>query len=158
MYLGTSSVPKISSGSKSRLKSKEGESWDCNQEQEKRVRIKDYSWMVRFFSGKLFSSTGCFPLSAMSLGVFFWRRRTRGREMMEVYENGFAEHQGGYFISCESASGVMTSCLHQWEYQTAGVSPWMRRVFPLNSVHDSGIRIFYRFYAKGQEFVRIRLE
>jgi hypothetical protein len=27
--------------------------------------------------------------------------------MMEVYANGFAEHQGGYFISLESASGVM---------------------------------------------------
>jgi hypothetical protein len=33
----------------------------------------------------------------------------RGREMMEVYASGFAEHQGGYFISRESASGVMTS-------------------------------------------------
>jgi hypothetical protein len=32
----------------------------------------------------------------------------RGREMMEVYANGFAEYQGGYFISRESASGVMT--------------------------------------------------
>jgi hypothetical protein len=28
--------------------------------------------------------------------------------MMEVYASGFAEHQGGYFISRESASGVMT--------------------------------------------------
>jgi hypothetical protein len=28
--------------------------------------------------------------------------------MMEVYANGFAEHQRGYFISSESASGVMT--------------------------------------------------
>jgi hypothetical protein len=63
--------------------------------------------MVRFFGGKLFSSSGCFPLSAMALGVFFWKRRTRGREMMEVYANGFAEHQWGYFISSESASGVM---------------------------------------------------
>jgi hypothetical protein len=26
--------------------------------------------MVRFFGGKLFSSIGCFPLSAMALGVF----------------------------------------------------------------------------------------
>jgi hypothetical protein len=32
----------------------------------------------------------------------------RGREMMEVYANGFVEHQRGYFISSESASGVMT--------------------------------------------------
>jgi hypothetical protein len=28
--------------------------------------------------------------------------------MMEVYASGFAEYQGGYFISRESASGVMT--------------------------------------------------
>jgi hypothetical protein len=34
----------------------------------------------------------------------------------------------------------------------------MRRVFSLNSVHDSRIRIFCGFYAKGQEFVRIQLE
>jgi hypothetical protein len=27
---------------------------------------------------------------------------------MEVYANGFAMHQRGYFISSESASGVMT--------------------------------------------------
>jgi hypothetical protein len=64
--------------------------------------------MVRFFGGALFSSIGCFPLSAMALGVFLWGRRTSGREMMEVYASGFAEHQGGYFISRESASGVMT--------------------------------------------------
>jgi hypothetical protein len=32
----------------------------------------------------------------------------RGREMVEVYASGFAEHQGGYFISRENASGVMT--------------------------------------------------
>jgi hypothetical protein len=74
----------------------------------KGLRRKDYSQMVRFFGGMMFSSTGCFPLSAMALGVFLWRRRTRGREVMEVYVNGFAEHKGGYFISCESASGVIT--------------------------------------------------
>jgi hypothetical protein len=28
--------------------------------------------------------------------------------VMEVYVSGFAGHQGGYFISCESALGVMT--------------------------------------------------
>jgi hypothetical protein len=31
-----------------------------------------------------------------------------GREVMKVYASGFAEHHGGYFISHESASGVMT--------------------------------------------------
>jgi hypothetical protein len=34
----------------------------------------------------------------------------------------------------------------------------MRRVFSLNSVHGSRIRIFCRFCAKKQEFVCIRLE
>jgi hypothetical protein len=99
MYSGTSSVPKIYSSIKSRLKSKEGESRHCNQEQKKGLRRKDYSRMVRFFGGKLFSSTGYFPLSAMALGVFLWRRRMRGREMMEVYANGFAEHQGAILLA-----------------------------------------------------------
>jgi hypothetical protein len=70
MYSGTSSDPKISSGSKSRLTTKEGESWDCNWEQKKGLRWKTYSRMVCFFGGVLFSSTGCFPLSAMALGFF----------------------------------------------------------------------------------------
>jgi hypothetical protein len=34
----------------------------------------------------------------------------------------------------------------------------MRRVFSLNSVHGSRIRIFCGFYAKEQEFVPIRLK
>jgi hypothetical protein len=49
-----------------------------------------------------------FPLVRHGLGGFFSKRRTRGCEVMEVYANGFAEHQRGYFISSESASGVMT--------------------------------------------------
>jgi hypothetical protein len=49
-----------------------------------------------------------FSLVRHVLGGFLWKRRTRGREMREVYANGFAEHQGGYFISRESASGVMS--------------------------------------------------
>jgi hypothetical protein len=64
--------------------------------------------------------------------------------MMEVYANGFAEHQRGYFISSENASGVMTG--------------WRALMGIPNSVHDSRIRIFCGFYAKGGEFVRIRLE
>jgi hypothetical protein len=77
MYSGISSVLKISSGNRSRLKSKRDESQDCNRNQEKGMRRKDYSIMVRFFDGKLFSSSGCFPLSAMALGVF---SRRGGRE------------------------------------------------------------------------------
>jgi hypothetical protein len=70
MYSGTSSVPKISSGSRLRLKTKEGESLYCSREQEEGLRRKTYSWMVRFFGGALLSSTGFFPLSSMTLGVF----------------------------------------------------------------------------------------
>jgi hypothetical protein len=70
MYSGISSVPKISSGSRSRLKSKKDESLDCDQNQEKGMRREDYSRMVRFFDGELFSSSGFFLLSAMTLGVF----------------------------------------------------------------------------------------
>jgi hypothetical protein len=40
MYSGTPSVPKISSGSKSRLESKKDKSRDCNQDQENRMRRK----------------------------------------------------------------------------------------------------------------------
>jgi hypothetical protein len=42
--------------------------------------------------------------------------------VMEVYASGFAEHQGGYFISCESALGVMTGWRTLLEYQAAGFS------------------------------------
>jgi hypothetical protein len=50
-------------------------------------------------------------------------------EVMEVYASGFAGHQGGYFISCESALGVMTGWRALLEYQAAGFSHRMRRVF-----------------------------
>jgi hypothetical protein len=79
--------------------------------------------------------------------------------MMEVYANGFAQHQGGYFISRESASGVMTG----WRAlmgipNGGGFSLNVKGFVSLNCVHGSRMRIFYGFYAKGQEFVRIRLE
>jgi hypothetical protein len=83
MCSGNSSVPKISSGKRLRLKSKTDESQDCNQNQEKGIREGDYSWMVCLFGIGLLFSHGFFPLSAMALG-FSWRRKTRGREMMEV--------------------------------------------------------------------------
>jgi hypothetical protein len=70
MCSGNSSVLKMSYGSRLKLKSKKDESRDCNQDQEKGMRREDYSRMVRFFDGKLFSSHGVFPLSAMALGVF----------------------------------------------------------------------------------------
>jgi hypothetical protein len=61
-----------------RLKSEKGESRDCNQNQEKGMRREDYSRMVCFFDWKLFSSSGCFPLSAMALGVFSGRGGREG--------------------------------------------------------------------------------
>jgi hypothetical protein len=61
-----------------------------------------------------------FPLVRHGLGGFFlWRSKMRRREMMEVYASGFAEHQGGYFISCESTSGVMTG----WRTKRQGFLP-----------------------------------
>jgi hypothetical protein len=108
MYSGTSLVLKISSGSRLKLRSEKDESRDCNQDQEKEMRRRDYSRTVRFFDGRLFSAHGVFPLSAMALGIFSWRRRMRGSEMIEVCATGFAEHRRGYFISSRGASGVMT--------------------------------------------------
>jgi hypothetical protein len=65
-----SSVPKISSSSRLKLKSKKDESQDCNQDQEKGMGREYYYRMVRFFGRRLFSSRGVFPLTAMALGVF----------------------------------------------------------------------------------------
>jgi hypothetical protein len=84
--------------------------------------------MVRFFGEVLPSLMGFFPLSAMVLGfspVEQWRRC----EVMEVYASGFAGYPGGYFIGCESALGVMTGWRALLEYQVAGFSSRMRRVF-----------------------------
>jgi hypothetical protein len=49
--------------------------------------------------------------------------------VIEVYASGFAGHQGGYFISCESALGVMAGWRALLEYQAAGFSSRMQRVF-----------------------------
>jgi hypothetical protein len=76
---------------------------------------------------------------------------------MEVYASGFAEHQGGYFISCESALGVMTSWCTLMGIPNGKVFSPNAKGFSLNSVRGSRMRIFCGFNAKGQEFVRIRL-
>jgi hypothetical protein len=70
MCTGISSVPKMSSSSKLKIKSEKEGSRDCNQDHEKGMRREDYSRIVHFFDGKLFSSHSVFPLSAMALGVF----------------------------------------------------------------------------------------
>jgi hypothetical protein len=70
MYSGVSSVPRISSGSRSRLeKTRRGKHEIANGSKEQ-IRRKTHSRMVRFFGGVLSSLMGCFPLSAMALGFF----------------------------------------------------------------------------------------
>jgi hypothetical protein len=78
--------------------------------------------------------------------------------MVEVYASGFVEHQGGYFISRENASGVMTGWRALMGIPNGGVFSPNTKVFSLNSVNGSRIRILCGFYTKGQEYVRIRLE
>jgi hypothetical protein len=73
----------------------------------------------------------------------------RRREVMEVYANGFAGHQGGYFISCESALGVMTGWRTLMGIPNGRVFSSNAKGFSLNSVHGSRMRIFCGFYAKG---------
>jgi hypothetical protein len=77
--------------------------------------------------------------------------------MIEVCASGFAAHQGGYFISRESTSGVMTGWRTLMGIPNDRVFSPNAKGFSLNSVHGSQIRIFCGFYTKGQEFVRIRL-
>jgi hypothetical protein len=57
--------------------------------------------------------------------------------------------QGGYFIDCESALGVMTGWRTLLEYQAAGFSSRMRRVFSLNSVYGSRFEDFLRILRQG---------
>jgi hypothetical protein len=78
MCSGISSVTKMSSGSRLKLKSKKDESRDCNRDQEKGMGREDYSRMVRFFGRRLFSSHVVFPLSVMALGVFSGGGRREG--------------------------------------------------------------------------------
>jgi hypothetical protein len=77
---------------------------------------------------------------------------------MEAYASGFAEHQGGYFISYESALGVMTGWRTLRGIPNDRVFSPNAKVFSLNSVHGSRMKIFCGFYTKGQEFVRVWLE
>jgi hypothetical protein len=64
-----------------------------------------------------------------------------------------------YFISSGNASGVMTGRHALMGIPNDGVFSFgCEGFFQRNSVHGSRMRILYGFYAKGQEFVHIRLE
>jgi hypothetical protein len=78
MYSGMSSVPMISSGSRSRLKEEKqrgGKTRDHIKKQEANQR-KTHSRIVRFFG--MLPSWGCLPLS-MALGFFLLRRGEKMR-------------------------------------------------------------------------------
>jgi hypothetical protein len=122
-----------------------------------KIEKENYSGMVRFFGGALLSSTGFSPCPPWLWGFFLWGSRERRREMMEVYASGFAEYQGGYFISCESALGVMIGWCTLMGIPNGRVFSLNAKGFSLNNVHGSRMRIFCGFYAEGQEFVRDQL-
>jgi hypothetical protein len=65
-----------------------------------------------------------FPCPPWPWGFLLWSKGRRC-EVMEVYGSGFAGHQGGYFIYCESALGVMTGWRALLEYQATGFSSRM---------------------------------
>jgi hypothetical protein len=46
-----------------------------------------------------FSPRMVFPFVRHGFGGFFWRRKTRGIEMMEVCTSGFAEHQRAILLA-----------------------------------------------------------
>jgi hypothetical protein len=126
-----------------------------------RERIEKEKFTLKWFAslvGRCSPRLAVSPCPPWPWGIFLWRSRERRREVMEVYASGFTEHQGGYFISCESASGVMTGWRTLMGIPNGRVFSPNAKGFSLNSVHGSRIRIFCGFYAKGQEFVRIRLE
>jgi hypothetical protein len=64
----------------------------------------------------------------------------------------------GYFIDLESASGLMTGWRALLEYQAAGFSSRMRRVFIEQCLWITESRIFCGFCAKGHLFSRVRLK
>jgi hypothetical protein len=72
---------------------------------------------------------GLLSLVRHVLGVFSPLEQGGRCEVMEVYASEFAGHPGGYFIDCESALGMMTGWRVLLEYQAAGFSSRMPRVF-----------------------------
>jgi hypothetical protein len=71
---------------------------------------------------------------------------------MEVCASGFAGYPGGYFISCESALGVMTGWRALLEYQAAGFSSRMRGVFIEQCLWFPNRRFSVDFVPRGRSF------
>jgi hypothetical protein len=71
------------------------------------IEIKRKEWEEKITLGWFASLVGgcllacCFPLACHVFGGFFWRRKTRGSEMMEVCMSGFAEHRGAILLAVE---------------------------------------------------------
>jgi hypothetical protein len=158
MCSGISSVPKMSSGSRLKLKSKKNESQDCNQDQEKQMRRRDYSKMVLSFDGRLFSLHGVSPCPPWLWGFLLEEEDEREWNDGSVYE-WICRAPEGFLFAVEVHREWWLAGAHWWEYQTTRVfSLDVKGFFQWNSVHDSRIRILCGFCAKGQKFVRIRLE
>jgi hypothetical protein len=68
---------------------------------------------------------------------------------MEVYTSGFSEHRGGYFISCESALGVMIGWRTLMGIPNGRVFSPNAKGFSLNSVHGSPNEDFLRIQRQG---------
>jgi hypothetical protein len=92
----------------------------------------------------------------MALGFFPLEQGGRC-EVMEVYASGFAGHHGDYFIDCESALGVMTGWRALLEYQTAGFSLRMRRVFIEQCLWFLDLGFSTDSVPRGRSFLRVRL-
>jgi hypothetical protein len=128
MYSGMSSVPMISSGSKSRLKEERWRGGKARDRMRKQGvnQGETHSRIVRFFEVQL--SWGCLPLS-MALGFFSSGNRGGDEKRWMSVRVDLQGISADYFIDRGSALGVMTGQRALLEYQAAGFSSRMRRVF-----------------------------
>jgi hypothetical protein len=71
------------------------------------IKIKRKEWEEKITLGWFASLVGgcspriIFPLVRHGFGGFFWRRKTRGNEMLKVCTSGFAEHRGAILLAVE---------------------------------------------------------
>jgi hypothetical protein len=140
MYSGTSSVPKISSGSKSRLKIERSEPWDCNREQNKGLTGNLLSnGALLWWSAALLD--GLLSLVRHGFGVFSSRV---GREDVRWWKC--------MRVDLQSTKGaILLAERTHWEWWLVGVHYENTKrqgflseceVFSLNSVHGSRIEDF----------------